>query len=106
MRLPPESLKTKIIFDVDKDADADTIIEWLRERLHSCESQLEKSHTAAIVEPEGEDLDEEAQLELFALGDHGTSDEIAVIVKKSFQRRFGKFPPRAPRDTRPSSSKA
>ena len=73
LRLLPEKLRDRVIWDLGEEQKHDAIIEWLQKRLRQSSAWHSKSHAAAMVEPEDRDdanpLDEEAMEELHALGD-------------------------------------
>ena len=106
LRILPEHLREKVIWDLGDDKSAEEIIEWLRLRLRSSSSWGETGRIAALVEEEVDDdtLDEETLEELNALQPDAGRNEIAAVFKRALQRRPGAPqrrrpggpPPRAP----------
>ena len=110
MRVLPDAVRDKVIWDFGADKSAEEIMEWLRLRLRSTSTWLPDGRTHLLQddadddEPDIEDyLDEEALEELHALGygcDADGRDELNAVVRKIFQRR-GRAPLRQPPGRRP-----
>jgi hypothetical protein len=86
LRLLPEALRNKVIWDLGEEQPADVIIEWLQKRLRTQTSWQSKGQAAALVEPEEADeptLDEEAMEELHALGEQGSTMDVAAIFQRN-----------------------
>ena len=52
LRLLPEKLRDRVIWDLGEDKPADVVIEWLQKRLVQSSSWQSKDQPAAMVEPE------------------------------------------------------
>ncbi len=100
LRILPDSLREKVIWDLGEDKSSDEIIEWLRLRLRSSSSWGEVPRdgprTTALLEDEvDEDVyDEEMMTELNALQPGASRDEIAAVFQRALRRRPGAAPPR------------
>ena len=89
LRLLPDALRGRVIWDIGGDKSAGDVIEWLRERLQTSETWQERHNHAAMVDGDGddEDLDDEAKSELHALGEYADTQEVAAVFRRNMQRR-------------------
>ena len=109
MRVLPDTVRDKVIWDFGADKNAEEIMEWLRLRLRSTSTWLPdgKAHLIDDEDPERdiEDyLDDDALEELHALGygcDADSCSELNAVLHKVFQRR-GRVPLRQPPGRRTS----
>ena len=89
LRLLPETLRNKVIWDLGEDKPAEVVIEWLQKRLVQSNAWNNKGQPAAMVEPEEDEeptLDEEAMEELHALGEQGSTMDVAAIFQRNAKR--------------------
>ncbi len=105
LRVLPELLREKVIWDLGEDKSSEEIIEWLRTRLRSSSSWGDGPRTAALIEDdfEEEEYDEEMMTELNALQPGASRDEMVAVFQRALRRRPGAFRPRRPKSQPPRS---